>query len=230
MKEENQTADIYKLIRNRIFEKQIPMGSKINQSKFADEFGVSRTPVVKALHKLETEGLLDNIPQKGFYVHQLNIKEMADLYAVLEALNGILFPAIFNVITSEHIKKCEDLFKPFGSEWSPKMREKYIKADKTFHNFLWSLCQNQMAKHIHSTFEIFNRAAIGGLLRDPHETLPEHLSIIESLKKENVESARTKMVNHFAITRERLNHIVNELTRLGVDPNAVPFDELPRKL
>jgi DNA-binding GntR family transcriptional regulator len=154
MREDNQTADIYRLIRRRIFDKQIPMGSKINQGRLAKEFGVSRTPVVKALHKLETEGLVDNIPQKGFSVHRLNIKELADLYAVLEGLNGILFPDIFEVLNPNHIKKCEKIFAPFNNSWNAQTREEYILADKAFRNFLWNLCQNKPAKHIYLFAEV----------------------------------------------------------------------------
>ena len=230
MREENQTADIYRLIRSRIFDKQIPMGSKINQGRLAEEFGVSRTPVVKALHKLETEGLVDNIPQKGFSVHRLNIKELADLYAVLEGLNGILFPDIIEVLNTNHIKRCEKIFAPFNNSWSAQTREKYILADKAFHNFLWNLCQNQLAKHIYSTFEIFNRAAIGGLLREPAETLPEHLSIIAALKAKDVESARDQMVRHFAITRQKLQSVVAELTKLGADPSTISVEELSNNI
>lgn len=230
MKKEYQTSDIYELIRKRIFDKKIPMSSKINQSKLADEFGVSRTPVVKALHKLEAEGLVDNIPQKGFYVHKLNIKEIADLYAILEGLNSILFLGISEVIRSKHLKMCEDIFAPFDNKWTQKKREKYMKADQTFHNFLWDLCQNNMAKHIYSTFQVFNRAAIGGLLREPEETLPEHLSIIASLKLKDFESAKQKMIEHFAKTRRKLRKIISGLSKLGVQPASISLEEISDEL
>jgi DNA-binding GntR family transcriptional regulator len=229
MKEESLTTDIYKLIRERIFEKKFLLSKKINQSKLADEFGVSRTPIVTALHKLETEGLVDNIPQKGFYVHRLNIKELANLYAVLEGLNSILFLDTFEGLTPKQLKKIEDIFAPFKDNWSPKTREKYRKAVRIFHNFFWDLCQNDMAKHIYSTFEILERAGIAGLMREPAETLPEHLAIIASLKTKDYAGASKQMVEHFAKTRRKLQKIIHELSELRIDASNISVEELPNE-
>ena len=60
-----------------ILANQFAPNQRINQSQLATELGVSRTPVIKALHMLVAEGLLDNIPNKGFYIHKLTIKELA---------------------------------------------------------------------------------------------------------------------------------------------------------
>ena len=61
-------SDIYEEIKSRIIRRDLMPGVKINQIQLADELGVSRTPVINALHMLTIGGLVDNIPNRGFFM------------------------------------------------------------------------------------------------------------------------------------------------------------------
>ena len=50
------------------------------------KIGLTRTPVREAIIRLEREGLLRIVPNKGAYVVELSEKEIEDLYEVREAL------------------------------------------------------------------------------------------------------------------------------------------------
>jgi len=89
------TLSAYNQIKKLIIEKKIQPGEKINQNALAKQLKISRTPIVKALHKLETQGLVDNIPDKGFYVHKLSILEWFDLIVLREALDRIVINEIY---------------------------------------------------------------------------------------------------------------------------------------
>lgn len=209
-------------------QKKLIPGSKINQSKISEELNVSRTPVVKALHKLETEGLVDNIPQRGFYVHQLTIKELLELFAFREALETIVISDIADKISTEQIKELEKIFKPFdNADWSMEaIVESYWTADQRFHNFLLDLCQNNFVKRINDNFQILTRTYIGGLIRKPAETLKEHQAIINALYQHNREDTCKVAVEHISKTKELLQGIVNKLVSLGVDPAQIHVQDL----
>lgn len=225
---DNPTAAAYTILRERILNRQLRAGTKIPQGELAAELGISRTPLVKALHKLESEGLVDSIPQKGFYVHVLSVQELTDAYSVLEALNSVLMAEIFNCITPEHIRHLESIFIPYQDvkTWSEELKGNYALADREFHNFLWSLCRNKLAFNIHQTFQVFNRATRGGLIRDPEESLEEHLRIIAMLRERRLEEAIAAMVGHFTVTRRLLQNIVEKLKRIGSNPEEIPVDQI----
>ena len=93
------TAWVYERVRTMILQNEFPAGIKINQNAVAKQLGTSRTPVANALHKLETEGLVDSIPQTGFFAHHLTARELLDLFALREALDGMIIPELARTIT-----------------------------------------------------------------------------------------------------------------------------------
>jgi len=63
-------------IRELIVNGEIELGTLISENDIASKLQVSRTPVREALQKLETERLVQIIPQRGTYVFQFNEQEM----------------------------------------------------------------------------------------------------------------------------------------------------------
>ena len=78
-------------IRDRILDLSLAPSSHINEKELTKEFGLSRTPMREALNRLITEGLIDVFPNRGAFVHKLDLEEVGKLfeaYAVSEQLTG----------------------------------------------------------------------------------------------------------------------------------------------
>ena len=71
---------IYKRLKEMIRNGELKQGEKIVQEKIAEELGVSRTPLMKALLALENEYLVESIPRRGMYLRVLDYKEIIDIY------------------------------------------------------------------------------------------------------------------------------------------------------
>jgi DNA-binding GntR family transcriptional regulator len=220
---------VYKLILNRLISNEIPQGSKINQRRLSEDLKVSRTPLVKALHKLETQGFVDSVHDKGFYVHKLTIKDLLDLFIIRESLDAIVISELSDTIKPEQIADLEAMFEGFDERELTITSEAYWKADSKFHKLLFSFCQNDLVKKINDNFQILNRSLIAGLLRSPVETLAEHRDIIEALKSRNREAARVAAISHVERTRVFLEEAVQRLRQLGIDPRKITMEELPKR-
>ena len=73
--------DVYELIKRMIFDHEIAPGNKVNIDAIALKLEVSQTPVREALASLESDGLIEKEPQKGYRATQLlSIKELKDIY------------------------------------------------------------------------------------------------------------------------------------------------------
>lgn len=67
-------------IRQRIQKGAYPVGSKLAPQKIAAELDISSTPVVAALNRLMSQGLVENIPRRGFIVKEFAIKDIMDYF------------------------------------------------------------------------------------------------------------------------------------------------------
>jgi len=81
------SVEVYTVLRRAIVEGVVKPGERLIEEKWAEELGVSRTPVREALDMLEVEGLVVSVPNRGAVVRTFSkeeVKEIYDLRAVLE--------------------------------------------------------------------------------------------------------------------------------------------------
>lgn len=80
---------VYRAIRNEILNGNIAQGSRMIETRLAQQIKTSRTPVREALHLLEREGLLESIPRVGYRVREMKweeVEEICEIRAVNETL------------------------------------------------------------------------------------------------------------------------------------------------
>jgi DNA-binding GntR family transcriptional regulator len=219
---------VYGQIRQLILDKRIPPGTKINQNAMAEEMKISRTPVVNALHKLESEGLVDNVPHAGFFVHQITVKELLDLFSLREALDTMIVTEIVATVSDDDLRRLERVFESFQAGREQIDVERYRKADIRFHFAMLELCANNLARRVNDNYQVFNRSFLGGLIRPPAETLPEHLAIIEALRARSLPRARAAVVAHNNGTKAVLQELVMNMRKIGVDPERITLEEFYR--
>ncbi|MFC0627111.1 GntR family transcriptional regulator [Kribbella deserti] len=74
--------DVYEAIKAMLMDHDIQPGARISIDGLARDFQVSSTPVREALARLESEGLADKEPLKGYRATPLlTLEEFEDLYA-----------------------------------------------------------------------------------------------------------------------------------------------------
>ncbi|HZS82177.1 MAG TPA: GntR family transcriptional regulator [Stellaceae bacterium] len=86
---------IYNTIRDRICLLDYPPYARLAEEEFAQEFGVSRTPIRSVLSRLEAEGLLQSRHGVGTFVTDVDIEALAQVFQLrmeLAVLLGKLDP------------------------------------------------------------------------------------------------------------------------------------------
>lgn len=215
------TLEICQKVRKMILSNQFAPNQRINQNQLAEELGVSRTPVVKALHMLVAEGLLDNIPNKGFYIHKLSIKELIELFMIRQCLEMIAAMHAAEYGKAEDIDELEALFTPFMDQCNIDADE-YFAADRKFHSKMFDMCGNTLMKQIDGSLQILSRAFISGLLRPPQQTLKEHLEIVAALRARDPLRAQEAARNHIEATKRLLQETERQMSILGFSSDNEP--------
>jgi DNA-binding GntR family transcriptional regulator len=87
---------MYSVLRDRICMLEYPPGTQLGEETLAAEFGVSRSPLRKALQILEADGLLQSQQGVGTLVTNVDLDELRQVYQLrleLNELTGKLSPA-----------------------------------------------------------------------------------------------------------------------------------------
>jgi DNA-binding GntR family transcriptional regulator len=82
----SQTA--YEQIRRAIVEGRYRPGQRLIEQRIGEEFALSRTPVREALRRLEAEGLVESIPNRGAVVRDVSLEDVSDLYGLRARLEA----------------------------------------------------------------------------------------------------------------------------------------------
>ncbi len=211
----NNSEYIYFKIKEMILNGEFKAKEKINQGRLGDKLGVSRTPVIKALYRLTSEGLIENIPNKGFYLVSFSIEELVDLLKIRQAFDKVLAQSLIQTLTQNEIDCMKNIFAPYeNSYWTLEETQEYWKSDKVFHEYLLQICPNKWVKKIDDNFHIYGKVYRGGLIRKPSETLPEHLEIIDALEKRDEEKAIKLLASHIQASIDVLENTVKTLEGL----------------
>ncbi|HET6510197.1 MAG TPA: GntR family transcriptional regulator [Baekduia sp.] len=61
-------------------------GARVNQEDLAADLGLSVAPIREALRVLEQEGQLTYLPRRGYFVTELNVTDLTEIYALRAVL------------------------------------------------------------------------------------------------------------------------------------------------
>jgi DNA-binding GntR family transcriptional regulator len=217
---QNLDHKVYKAIKSMIIERKLTPGTKISQNTLAHELGVSRTPVVNALKKLEHEKLVLTIPRKGVYVRQFSKQEMVHIFELREVLEGLAARRVAMEISDDQIQKLQGFFKNVNVLKDSENLKKYAEEDRQFHNFLIEIGGKEFIAGILETYNIiifsYQVDAYEGLVRFPEETIPEHRAIIEAISNKDPVRAEQLIRLHISNTTKKLRREVenNETTKV----------------
>ena len=207
-KHENLDHQVYRQIKSMLLARKLKPGTKIYQDKLAQELGISRTPLVGALKKLEQEKLITAIPRRGFYVRHFSNQEMIQIFELREVLEGLAARRASLRISADQIQRLQGFFKDLKVSGNVNSVEKYAEEDRRFHNFLIEIGGDELLTSILGTYSIITFSYLvnfrAGLVRPPKETLPEHLAIIEAITGKNPEKSEQAARLHLRRSSEKL--------------------------
>lgn len=200
---------LYEEIKNMIDNESLPTGKKIDRVELANKFGVSMTPINDALNRLAGEKYIIQEPRKGFFVKEMSLEELSQLFEVRTAIESMAIRLCCERAKDSEIKEMSDYFKDFELPFSTSEYKRYVQTDKKFHNLLIKYSGNQYFSQILNNTGFQLKSNLKGLVRPPEETLTEHRQIVSYLKKRDSENASKALASHLFKSREKLLAIIN---------------------
>ena len=81
---------VYDQLKERLLEGRYAAGERVSAESLRVEFGVSKQPVMEALRRLASDGLMDILPQVGCRVARFDLRQVEDFYLMFGAFEGTI--------------------------------------------------------------------------------------------------------------------------------------------
>jgi DNA-binding GntR family transcriptional regulator len=139
---------IYLDLREMIANHRFQPGVRLNVEKLTRELGVSRTPVWEAVRRLEQEGLLENIPNRGVFMIEMTLEKALDLFQVRLALDALAGSLAAQNMNESTLKKLAECLQEQLQVVEKGDLVRYSQLDYRFHYLIYSRCRNSFLLEI----------------------------------------------------------------------------------
>tara|TARA_R110000868_G_scaffold348610_3_gene609726 strand:- start:190 stop:819 length:630 start_codon:yes stop_codon:yes gene_type:complete len=182
-------------------------GKTINLAALARHLKVSVTPIREALTQLQQSHIIKAVPNRGFIIAELDVKEAEDLYELVANLEVMAIEnSEFNVEDIDNLKNQQEVFEKASNAIDR------IQADLEFHRLLTKGYKNELAlKILHDlkTRIFFYEHAFTNDDSFYNKSDNQHDSIISAIADDNIPTASLLLKMNWMLI---LNYVQKKLT------------------
>lgn len=182
---------IYNQLCQMIRHGELKPGQKLVQTDLSMQLGVSRTPLLQALNKLNGDHFVVNVPRHGSYVRNFSDDEIIGLLDTRLILEKEALLTISG-ISDENRKKLSESLERQKELLGDTTR--FYDEDVRFHLLLVSLSSNPVIVQLLEPFAILYQTE--NRLKTPAESLCEHTAITEALLEGDWKKAAKLVTEH----------------------------------
>ena len=189
--------EVAERLRERIFSSQLSPGSWIDETRLAEEYGISRTPLREALKVLATEGLVTMKMRRGAYVTEVNAKDQADVYHLLSLLESDAAGVVAS--RASELQDLQDIHAELATAVGDTSA--FFTVNERFHMRLLEIADNrwrdQLCADLRKVMKLnrHNSLLKAGRIQ---ESLREHQAIMDALLVRDAPLATQRMREHFS--------------------------------
>jgi DNA-binding GntR family transcriptional regulator len=187
---------IAETIREEILRGDFSPGQALRQEELAARFAVSRLPVRDALLRLEAQGLVDVVPNRGAFVVALSADEVREIYEMRMLLEGDVLERAVPLMSPDDWRRIDAArADSSGSAAGPE----WFDGDWRFHRALY-----EPARRPRQLAAIEQLRGTVGRYQVAHDALPAHTTewladhdaIVEACRARASVAARRRLVEH----------------------------------
>jgi len=146
-------AQVYDYLREQLRFGTLKPGSLINTEETAAKLGVSRTPLRDALIQLEKEDFVSIIPRRGVIVRPLTLRDIAEYYQIIGALECAAVLLSFEKIDPDRITELRGHIAEMKRALEDDDFDRYYRMNLRFHDTYLQACRNRKLVEIVTTLK-----------------------------------------------------------------------------
>lgn len=204
----NLRAQIEKELRQAILRGVFKPGERLVESVIAGQMGVSRAPVREVLSALEREGLVVNVPRRGNFVVDFQMKDIEEIYSLRLILEIAALRRAVTRFTENDIENMQDLLDKMGEAVLRKEDpDLIVSLDFSFHDYIHHLADHSRMLAIWQSIRLQTHLLIGWTSQTeyayPGQPKELHQMILDSFRAKNLDAAEARMTEHIMDAQQR---------------------------
>lgn len=203
------------LLLERIVSGDYPPGSRLVETRIAQELGVSQAPVREALRDLEQLRLVVHHSFRGCSVRSVSTADLLEAYPVRAALEELAVRLAAPQIDDTELARLAEQVEAMRQATRDGDRAAEATADAAFHSTIVSAARNsvltrqweQLLPHARTLLSLALPASSQGDLAD------RHVPIFEALQRRDGTAAQAAMSAHLADVAKRMQPLTETPTQ-----------------
>ena len=193
----------YEKFKRDILSFGLKPGETVSAAKIAERYSVSRTPAREALVKLETEGLVEIIPQSKSIISKIDLslakQEWFIRYSLETAMTDDFFANVNQADINEMKKYNKEMCRLSNSEKTQDNCYFYQLNDNAFHSVVYRVSNQNLASNvINCTMAHYSRLRFLTDIEDSYRdrTVEGHEKLIKLIEKKDIEGYKESLNLH----------------------------------
>lgn len=130
-------------LRKAILEAALPPGSRLVETKLAEQLGVSRGPLREAIFQLVEEGLLEQTPFRGTVVRSLSVEDIQEIYSFRVLLESFAFKLVWDKRTPEYFRALDSRHRALGYAIYAGDQQQAIRREMDLHHLVYEFSKHR---------------------------------------------------------------------------------------
>jgi DNA-binding GntR family transcriptional regulator len=196
-------------IERMIIDGELKPHERVNENALSQRLGVSRGPIREACSALAAMGLIEIIPNRGFFIRALSNDEAQDLSEARASIFGCMAMMLAERITDDEVASLRALVDQMEELVGIGDVHVYYPVNLEFHRQIAALSGNKRLAGIYASFVRELHIQRYRALSSPdvlHISNEEHRAIVDALEKRDpaaaLVAARSHILNGIVRTRQ----------------------------
>lgn len=190
-------------------------GEVISTYAIAQELGVSRTPIVEAVKRLEGEGALKIVPQVGCVVQGPEPDQVRETFLIRAALEGLAAEFAASKITDSDLEEIEEIVVASEEAGERIDARRYEELNRAFHNRIAHISGiGSLEQTLRTLWQLssYQVASVPFFEHRFEESVREHRTILKHLRENKAGAARETTEAHLRRCAEEFATFLEEST------------------
>jgi DNA-binding GntR family transcriptional regulator len=212
--------EAYRAIKRLMLQQKLYPGQKLLYRELVQTLGMSKTPIVNALNRLEQEGFVSAQPNVGYAIKPIDEKEIFDSFEVREALEAKAVRRAIEKGTPDQMAVLEDKMQIFEQHIPARYDKKKLMLDCDFHLQIAEMAGNDVLRYLlRRNFEhIILRTKANRY--DPERMVAvaeDHRQILKRMKQKDSAGCVRLIANHIRKSRDDTIRCMSEEEQEGIE-------------